>query len=73
MNDTPKDNSGSKDEQIIAEIRDNILRKWEVLREENMPERSALSSIKADKKSKKIIERANKAIEQIKLSIPTLA
>ena len=38
-----------------------------------MAERSVIPKVKADKKSKKIIERANKAIEQIMLSNPNLS
>ena len=34
--------------------------------EEDMAERSALPKIKTNKKSKKVIQRTNKAIEQIK-------
>ena len=57
-------------EQMIVEIKKNILRKWEVLKEENMAERSVLPKIKADTKWKEIMKRSNKAIEQIKLSNP---
>lgn len=53
---------------MITDMKENILRKWEVLKEEDMPERSALPKIKSDKKSKKVIQRANKATEQIKHS-----
>ena len=63
MNNTPNDNSDFEDDQLIVKIRKSILRKWEVLREENMGERPVLPEIKADKKSKKIIQRVNKAIE----------
>ena len=70
---TPNDNSDSENEQTIVEIRDNITRKWEVLREEYMAERSVLPKLKADKKSENIIERGNKEIEKIQLSNPNFS
>ena len=55
-------------DEVISEMKDNIVRKWEVLKEEDMAERPILPKIKYDKKSKRLIQRANKAIELIKLS-----
>ena len=57
-----------EDDDVISEMKDNILRKWEVLKEEDMAERPVLPKIKNDKKSKRLIQRANRAIELIKLS-----
>ena len=57
-----------EDDEVISEMKDNILRKWEVLKEEDMAERPVLPKIKKDKKSKRLIQQANKAIELIKLS-----
>ena len=70
MNNTPNYNNNLEDEQMLVEIKENILRKWKVLKEENMAERSVLPKVKPDKKLKKIMERTNKANEQIKLSNP---
>ena len=42
-------------------MKDNILRKWEELKEEDMAERSVLPKIKTDNKSKKVIQRAKKS------------
>lgn len=66
VNNNNNDEIVTEDEQMITDMKDNILRKWEVLKEEDMAERSVLPKIKTDKKSKKVIQRANKAIEQIK-------
>ena len=68
MNNTPNYNNNYEDEQMIIEIKENILRKWEVLKEKCMAERSVLPKIMADKKLKKIMEQINKAMEQIELS-----
>ena len=57
-----------EDDEVISEMKDNILRKWEVLKENDMAERPVLPKIKNDRKSKQLIQRANKAIELIKLS-----
>ena len=57
-----------EDDEVISEMKDYILRKWEVLKEEDMAERPVLPKIKNDKKSKRLIQRANRAIELIKLS-----
>ena len=56
VNNIEIDNSRGKRKHMIVEIKENILRKWEVLKEDNMAERSVLPKVKADKKSKKIIE-----------------
>ena len=54
VNNIEIDNSRGKRKHMIVEIKENILRKWEVLKEDNMAERSVLPKVKADKKSKKI-------------------
>ena len=68
VNNNNNDEIVIEDEQMITDMKDNIVRKWEVLKKEDMAKRSALPKIKTDKKSKKVIQRANKAIEQIKHS-----
>ena len=55
-----------EDQERIGEMKTKILQKWLEVKEESMMERSRLPKIKTNRKTKKVIDLANKCIEEIK-------
>ena len=62
---TQKPTETKPDESMTA-MKNDILRKWETVKYQEMTERPLLSKIKKDRRAHDAIDTANKAIKEIK-------
>ena len=53
-------------DELVNSVRDKILQKWEILKEESIEKRNALPKIRTDKKVKQLISVTNQALNYIK-------
>lgn len=53
--------------ETYVELKENVMRKWEELKHQEMNERDYLCKISNDKKTKTLIKQANKVLKDIKM------
>lgn len=61
--------TGTKPEENMIAIKNDILRRWETVKYQEMTERPLLPKIKKDRRARDTIDAANKAIKEIKEGI----